>query len=250
MLQKVRAGRSVYRAAAWHPAQHAMQRIFSRSSACERMQPRCLTHTLSSYDRPCRGLLGGSEKVRPGVRGPPCWELRTPGSTCRPCRGAVCEALRAPETLEETDVWRVQAEAPGQARAARGGRPQPGVAWACSQSRRRPQEECSEHLAEMRGGRQVGSPVHVRAFIASRGTQPLALGPGPCSPTSLLLPSAAPRLPEARQAATVRCCYYPGFGSPEPPLPAEQQQTVHLHFQAHVYSREGGEIDCIYKENH
>lgn len=191
MLQKVRAGRSVYRAAAWHPTQHAMQRIFSRSSACERMQPRCLTHTLSSYDRPCRGLLGGSEKVRPGVRGPPCWELRTPGSACRPCRGAVCEALRAPETLEETDVWRVQAEAPGQARAARGGRPQPGVVWACSQSRRRPQEECSEHLAEMRGGRQVGSPVHVRAFIASRGTQPLALGPGPCSPNSLLLPSAS-----------------------------------------------------------
>ena len=67
---------------------------------------------------------------------------------------------------------------------------------------------------------------------------------------SLLLPSAVLRLPEARQAATVRCCYYPGFGSPEPPLPAEQQQTVHLHFQAHVYSREGGEIDCIYKENH
>ena len=37
--------------------------------------------------------------------------------------------LRAPEALEETDMWRVlarvvRAEAPGQAGAARGGRPQ------------------------------------------------------------------------------------------------------------------------------
>ena len=98
--------------------------------------------------------------------------MQTPGSACRPCRGAVCEAPCAPETLEETDVRRVgarvvRAEAPGQAGAARSGRHSWRGARAHAQSRHRPREECWEHLTDVQVTQreaEVRSPVHARAF--------------------------------------------------------------------------------------
>lgn len=67
----------------------------------------------------------------------------------------MCEAPRAPETLEEPDVRRVRArvvraEAPGQAGAARGGRHSWRGVRAYAQSRHRPREECPGRFTEVR----------------------------------------------------------------------------------------------------
>lgn len=151
--------------------------ISPRSAEYKRIKSKCLTHTLSCDDRPYRGRLRGQRKSGQECDPRPvesCGEgVHTPGSACRPCRGAVCEAPCAPETLEETYVRRVRArvvraEAPGQAGAARGGRHSWRGVRASAQSRHRPREECSEHLTEVqvtqRASPQVRSPVHARAF--------------------------------------------------------------------------------------
>lgn len=164
-----------------------MRCVSSRSSAHKRIKSRCLAE--DSW-----GLRESQARsARPTLLG-------AAGSGC--ALQAVREALRAPEALEETDMGRVlarvvRAEAPGQAGAARGGRPQLGGVRACAQSRHRPQEECSEHLAEIRVTQcvscQARSPVHVKAFLTSRGTQLLALCPGPHSPLlAVLTPRSCP----------------------------------------------------------
>lgn len=89
-------------------------------------------------------------------------------------------------------MWRVrarvvQAEAPGQAGAARGGRHSWQGARAHAQSRHRPRGECWEHLTDVQVTQresELRSPVHARAFHHLRGARPLALSPGsPHSPS-------------------------------------------------------------------